>query len=400
MTTLQMDGQQTCEQETLARAFEAFNQTSEYLSRSYHELQERVAVLTGELATANRRLNEELRSKDALSRRLAALIEALPGGVLVLDSDGRIIECNPAATRLLGANLTGERWDELRSAVLVATQTADEWRLGPAQDARRINVASRQLDAAGATVLLINDITEQYRAQQQENRRQKLASMGEMTANLAHQLRTPLATCLLYAAPLGNGAITSEQRRDFHTRLLAGIRHLERLVRDMLTFVRGRETAREAVSAAELLQEALQMMEPQALCRGVQLRVLDQAGVASVTGCRKSLVGALYNLLDNALFACGQGGHIELRASLDGDKLCLSVRDDGAGISPQVRSRLFEPFFTTRADGNGLGLSIVRSVARAHGGDIDVAAASDQGSEFVISLPLAANIQVKELHHA
>jgi two-component system sensor histidine kinase FlrB len=260
-------------------------------------------------------------------------------------------------------------------------------------------VASRALDEAGATVLLINDITEQHEAQQRESRRQRLASMGGMTANLAHQLRTPLSTCLLYAAPLGDDAITSEQRRHFHTRLIAGMRHLERLVRDMLTFVRGRETARAVVTAAELLNDASQMMEPQAECGRVRLGVRDRAGAARVIGCRKSLVGALYNLLDNALNACQPGGHIELHAAVDSGMLRLAVRDDGAGIPLQARERLFEPFFTTRADGNGLGLSIVRSVARAHGGDVDIVAAPGQGSEFVISLPLAAATDGGELQH-
>jgi two-component system sensor histidine kinase FlrB len=119
----------------------------------------------------------------------------------------------------------------------------------------------------------------------------------------------------------------------------------------------------------------------------MNFRVACHAGEAVVTGSRKALVGALVNLLENALQACTSGGKVVLGATLIGLQLRIGVRDTGSGIAPEVQGRVFEPFFTTRGQGTGLGLAIALGVARAHGGTIEVSSVPGEGSEFVIVLP-------------
>jgi two-component system sensor histidine kinase FlrB len=140
---------------------------------------------------------------------------------------------------------------------------------------------------------------------------------------------------------------------------------------------------------AELLTEMAQTFEPLAKSRGSAFHVTDASGGAALTGHRKSLAGALTNLLENALQAVELhgSGRIDLDARRDGALLLLSVRDNGRGMNAETAARLFDPFFTTRAEGTGLGLSIARGVARAHGGGIEVISSTGAGAEFILTLP-------------
>ncbi|HNC67491.1 MAG TPA: ATP-binding protein, partial [Thauera aminoaromatica] len=121
-------------------------------------------------------------------------------------------------------------------------------------------------------------------------------------------------------------------------------------------------------------------------------------GEAELVGDRKALGGALTNLLENGIQACEAGGTLRCEAALvaaayagvGAPAVRFTVRDSGRGIAPELQERLFEPFFTTRAEGTGLGLAIARGVARAHGGDITLRSAPGQGAEFTLVVPLAA----------
>jgi two-component system sensor histidine kinase FlrB len=203
-----------------------------------------------------------------------------------------------------------------------------------------------------------------------------------------------LAAALLYAGALGNPALAEKDRARCGTRLLERLRHLERLIRDRLTYARGEVTGGESVPMAALVAELVQVFEPLARERGTRLAVSDESGGATVSGNRKALVGALTNLLENALDACAGaadaacGGCVELRAEAGDGAAHFVVRDNGRGMDAATKARLFEPFFTTRAEGTGLGLAIARGVARAHGGSIEVESAPDAGSLFRMSLPV------------
>jgi two-component system sensor histidine kinase FlrB len=124
---------------------------------------------------------------------------------------------------------------------------------------------------------------------------------------------------------------------------------------------------------------------------GIEFVLVDECGDARIVGSRKALFGALVNLLENALQATPAGGKICLTGNFCKDWLSLSVRDAGPGIAPEKRGRIFEPFYTTKGQGTGLGLAIALGVARAHGGTIEIAPASGEGAEFVMTLPVAAD---------
>jgi len=389
--------------EQLEEAFALFSQASAELTTAYQALQGRVEQLAGELAATNSELRVQLAAKDALSQRLAALLAALPGGVVVLDAGRRVTDTNPAATRLLGPARPGEAWDDLIAGVLRPTATPDEFDATPAPapgeapaqatDARRVRLSVSGLPDGGS-IALVNDITAAHALTGQLERARRLSAMGEMAARLAHNLRTPLATALLYAGNLGRTTIPEAERSRFAERTVDSLRRVERMIQDMLRFVRGYEDEFEPFRVGELLRELAQVIEPQMSRRGVSFEIDDRSGGRSeglqVQGNRKAMAGALLNLLENALQATEAGGRITLGAAARGQALDLWVEDDGCGIDPTVMDRLFEPFFTTRTDGTGLGLAIVRGVATAHGGEAVVESRPGKGTRFTLRLPASA----------
>ena len=370
----------------LQRAFDVFNQVSAELTQAYGALQGRVASLTEELAIANGELRRQYEEKEALSERLSLLLNALPAGVVVLDGAARVTEANPAACAFFGNDVVGQHWGDVARAYLEPTLAVGEWLVGE----RRVSLAESALAAAGGKILLVHDVTAAHSLKTELERNQRLAAMGEMAASLAHQLRTPLAAALLYTANLGKPGLADEARAKFADKAAGQLQRLERLIQDVLLFARGESIGRDVISASDLLQEAAQTLEPLLREHGIDFELADAAGDAVIVGSHKALYGALVNLLENAMQAMPGGGKICLSGRRSGDSLAIVVRDTGPGIGPELRERIFEPFFTTRGLGTGLGLAIALGVARAHGGRIDLHSEPGHGSEFTITLPLAA----------
>ncbi|MDQ5880886.1 MAG: two-component system, sensor histidine kinase FlrB [Pseudomonadota bacterium] len=384
------DSSQLSKAQDLQRAFDVFNQVSHELTQAYAGLQGRVQSLTDELAVANGELRRQYEEKEALSERLGLLLNALPAGVVVVDAAGVVSEANPAASAMLGGALCGHAWSDL-AAALQSVAPPDEFVIS----GRRVSLAESALASGGGRIILIHDITAAHEMKASLERNQRLAAMGEMAASLAHQLRTPLATALLYSANLAKPELADDARTRFAEKATEQLKRLERLIQDVLLFARGEEIGREVIPVAGLLAEAAQTLLPLCAARGVTFRQEGEAGGAIIVGGRKPLAGALLNLLENALQVCESGGEVSLGVAVGGKRVRLSVRDTGPGVLPEQQARIFEPFFTTKGQGTGLGLAIALGVARAHGGSIEVLSRPGEGAEFVMELPagVAADIQ-------
>lgn len=354
----------------LTQAFAAFSRASDELSSAYNALQGQVSQLT---------------------ERLTVLMGALPAGVLVLDRDNRILEANRAATQLLGGALTGQHWSALETR-LDATGTPGEWQLDQDDAARRLSVTRTTLDSGDGHIVLLHDITDTHRMRLATERNERLAAMGEMVAGLAHQLRTPLSAALLYVGNLASVELGPAERAKVAERSMERLRHLERLIRDMLLFARGDSLGRQRFNVCELTAELAHTLEPVARARQVSFTEDCECGDATLFGDRKALAGALTNLLENAVQATPAGGAVSLGAALEGAEVSFHVSDTGCGMDAALQERIFQPFFTTRAEGTGLGLAIARGVARGHGGDIAITSMPGRGTTFTLKLPLAAEI--------
>jgi two-component system sensor histidine kinase FlrB len=359
----------------LQAAFLAFGSTSEQLSGAFDSLRAQVAKLRSDLKDATA-------GKEHLAARLSALIKGLPGGVLVLDADGVIQESNPLAVELLGNPLQGLRYSAVLARASVnprATPEQTELRSG-----KFVTISRRMLDGGGE-VLLVTDVTESHTMQVLLARQQRLLTLGELAAGLAHQIRTPLAAALLYASQMTLGERQPEDLKRCAAKTVESLKQLDKLVTDMLAFAHG-GTARELVSVSALLEQVAQWLRP-ALREGVRLTIRTQAPQLKVRAAAPSLVSAVLNLATNALQAADGPLDLELlaRRSPQGRAQIL-VSDNGPGVPAKIRDRIFEPFFTTRERGNGIGLSIVKSVVEAHAGSIQLAD-SASGATFVIELP-------------
>lgn len=339
--------------------------------------------LTRQLSEARSERRAQLAATERLVERQRRLLEALPGGVVVLDGDGRVTECNPAATELLGETLQGTRW---RDAVMhIFAPRPDDGHDVSLANGRRVNIATCSLGTEPGQILLIKDVTEQHELQARLAQMERLSEMGRMVASLAHQIRTPLASALLHAGNLGSPRADATARARIQDRLVDRLRHLERLVADMLAYARQGNVEVEELEVDQLLGA---FAEAQSHTGNAPVRTHDEAPGARVRGNRETLHSALQNLVNNAYQAGGPDTRVTVTAvSPHPSELCIEVSDDGPGMDEATRARVFDAFYTTRAEGTGLGLAIVRNIVEAHRGTVTVDSVPGNGSVFRLCLP-------------
>jgi two-component system sensor histidine kinase FlrB len=377
--------------EQLTDAFRIFNELSQNLSASYQGLEEQVAKLHSELAFAHSERLKMLEEKEKLASRLEKILAALPAGVIVLDADGKVLDCNAVAIDFLGEPLTGMNWSDVVVRSLIPVVGNPHERL--LRNGKRVNmtvsrdIAANDLSDSGQIVLL-SDVSEMRNLQDMLNQQKQLSAMGEMVASMAHQVRTPLATAILYASQMSSPALDSEKRQRFSQKILERLQYLERQVNDMLIFAKDGRLAMESFSLAELLNHLKEAVKEFTGNGHIDLQVINEVQDDAMVGNESALRGALLNLLNNAVDAVGKAGCISIKLDqLDSTQLRIVIKDDGPGIDEELRQRIFEPFFTTKTYGTGLGLAVVDSVVKAHGGNVRVTSAPGAGTAFSLVLP-------------
>ena len=217
----------------------------------------------------------------------------------------------------------------------------------------------------------------------------RLSSMGQMTARLAHQIRTPLSTALLYASQLNQAKLPTQQHDCFVERLLTGLRHLDHMVNDMLVFARdSRSCDAESIFLPNVLEQVQQSLLPQLEAQNAAWTVTTNSQLPAISGQCEVLASVLSNLASNALNAGGDGVQLHWSIEAHQSQLLLVLEDNGPGIPEAVQEQIFDPFFTTRANGTGLGLAVVHAVIAAHHGTVELDPSYTGGARFVIRLPV------------
>ncbi len=376
----------------LREAFELFNQMSRQLADSYATLENRVAELNQELNSVATRRLQELAEKECLAHRLESLLNFLPGGVVVLDSSGRVSECNPAAVELLGEPLQGEIWRDVIQRSFAPRQ--DDGHEVSLRDGRRISIATRNLGEDGQ-IILLTDQTETRRLQSELSRYERLSALGKMMSALAHQIRTPLSAAMLYAGHLCNGQLDDVRRQQFSEKIYNRLNHIERQVQDMLLFVKGELPLNDLVSVSQLQEALAEAMEVPLMTSDSQCLWINNARDAYLECNREALIGALLNLVNNAIQAVEQKAQLRIEfirceeAGAEDARLLIRVCDAGPGIAESLLATVGDLFVTTKPQGTGLGLAVVQAVARAHRGQFLLQSQEGQGTCATLFLPLA-----------
>jgi len=335
--------------------------------------------------------------------RLQHLVNNLPTAVIVLDERGYVAEANPIAISMLGEPLVGQRWlDVIARSFRPRSDDGMEVSL---QDGRRVKLAISSLEPEEGQLIVLTDLTETRQLQSRLAHMQRLSTLGKMMASLAHQIRTPLSSALLYAQNLTSPKLNASSRESFQHKLVARLVDLEQQVNDMLLFARaGREQQVEPLSLQQLLSEVFAGVEALVEQQQSRISVLLPEPDVQILGNPRSLAGAIQNLLQNSMQIIGAGALLQLEARLDPTDpttVMIAVEDNGPGVPEHLQQQIFEPFFTTRSQGTGLGLAVVQAVAHSHNGAVRYRTSALGGARFELLFPVYRPVSAgQELKYA
>lgn len=354
------------------------------------------SYLSEQLQQAGGRLVEREADLSALASLQRQILNSMPSGLITCGADGAVTYLNSAASQILGIppETSGFQIEKLIPGVLSIPLSSRRNEL-PATTPQGSKILGLSVAALEGSELLIvfQDLTALRRAEDELRRADHLAALGKLSAQLAHEIRNPLAAMRGSAQLLADGSTPDGPTARLSKILIRESDRLGALVENFLRFARPAEPKRELLPVHELVSQVLEMFRIDPLAREVHL--VDDMVPAHLWVDGEQLRQVLLNLLRNACAAAGPGGTVKVGLTVSERSARLRVWDSAGAIVPADLPRLFEPFFTKREGGTGLGLSTAHSIVRAHGGTIDVTSHPKAGTEFVISLPALAPGEIR-----
>ncbi len=370
--------------ELLNKAFSDFAEASKTLEEYYKGLENQVRSLRLEVEEKNRALEKSLAETERSRRFLNNILDGIPTAILVFNQEGKILHSNCASKKLLGDafsfdNVLDLPFDIAESEVVI--------------DCNGTKPAHAMINYSGVgnvgSVLVIQDITRLKELEYQAELNRRLAAMGELVAKIAHEIRNPLGSIELFASMLSHD-LGDSPLREVADGISTGVKTLVNTLNNMLMYTRTRKITRVSLDLKSVLNEFLSGIVPLAERNKIKVALVVEPGdaVASMDGDAELIKQVLYNLSINAVHSMPDGGNLSfiLDTSSEG-YLRLLVKDTGSGIAPESLDSVFDPFFSTKDRGNGLGLSIVRMIMKEHDGSVDVSSRLEEGTEFTLIFP-------------
>jgi signal transduction histidine kinase len=348
--------------------------------------------------------------------RLRIIIETMAEGLVVQDPSGLIVECNPAACAILGADVDQLRtWFSLapergcfredgtplpredepdrvslrtgkpvRGAVVgIATADGVRWILA---NSMPLSLADKPGDKRGQRVVTtLSDITAYRRAQQEMQQVQRLELVGKIASGVVHDFNN-LLTVICGYADLLQAALGQHPARDDVQQILRAADQARRLARQMLTFSKQRQVVKRPVDLHTVTAQTVNMLVP-TLPDSIEVELRGPAGPLIVLADESPVQQVVMNLCLNARDAMPRGGRLVVETAAENHGGRLSVSDTGTGMSAEIQARVFEPLFTTKENGSGLGLAVVKQIAEGFGGSVRVTSVEGKGSRFDVWLP-------------
>lgn len=338
------------------------------------------------------------------------IFNALQEGVLVIDPSGRITFLNAAAAHLFGIDpeesagrpveeiIPGIDWPALHADGETITRDLEIFY----PENRFLNFYTVPLriqsgaETFGATVighaLIVRDLTESRRTAQETIESERLNALTLLAAGVAHEIGNPLNSLHIHLQLLERRAarLPADVRERFKGPLAIAreeIKRLDLIVTQFLGAIRPVRLNLRPSNINEIVRESVDFLSAETRGRSIAITQELRSDLPQIPADRDQLKQAFYNLLKNSFHAMREGGSLVVRTDLEGDDVIVSFEDDGCGISPETMARLFEPYFTTKKSGSGLGLLIVRRIAHAHGGDVAVESREGEGTKVRLRLP-------------
>jgi signal transduction histidine kinase len=377
------------------------------------------AFITASMQAVIQKLKEQEKELEALHRsereraqqteRLSeAVTHNMPAGLLLLNSAGLITSANPAAELALDVKaLVYRRYNEVLGADSRLTQLIagcldlgktfrreEVEYLTPAHELRELGVTISPITGGSAEVTgaicLLSDLTELAALQKQIHMKENLAALGELSAGIAHEFKNALATISGYAQMIRSEAEPGTEIREHGEKILLQTRALTHVVTEFLKFARPLQIGDEQVTLRPMIDRVVAEVAETV----PSVPVTSVGEFANVSGDDALLYQALLNLVRNAAEAVAEnpaGGQVIIRGEIDpagqfqGQR--ISVSDNGPGIPSESLTKIFMPFYTTKANGTGLGLAVVQKIVVQHGGTIEARNQQQGGAEFIVWLP-------------
>lgn len=398
---------------------------SSKLSRDIHDIKTGLSRMRFNLAETIRRPSGELGEiTDAVNTMAQALrgarslndniLNSIADGVIAIDVKGRVTSINPAAGRMMGlenrADVIGQPYQAFYdpnvgfASVLLDTLATGQDHIGVPLDCPltnqilHVNVSSSSLKDGAGTVIgavaVLKDVSEQHRLQKQIMRADRLAALGELVAGVAHEIRNPLTSIRGFVQYLESSNSLEEWQR-YAPLIIRQVDSLNRIVTELLEFGRHRPTCVGPVRLNDLIREITVLVGAKTVTR-ICLDFADDLPAVQADG--EALKQVILNLLINAVQAISETGTVTIATAADKttDEVVVTVRDDGIGIAPEDLEKIFDPFFSTKPMGTGLGLAMVHRIMDAHRGSISVNSTPGAGTTIVLRLPRVQPQEEKE----
>jgi PAS domain S-box-containing protein len=361
-------------------------------------------------------LEKSSESPSAVNNGLYSIIESIPAGVVALDVEGKIVTFNRAAEQITGFKadrVQGKSFDgvfkpdyfqnsELTFKNLTQTEKTTEIKTQINRKGKnRVHLSLAVSPVASTpegrigTVLCLRDITRLNKLEEQANRTGRLAAMGEMAVRIAHEIRNPLGSIELFSTMLEEDLQDFVELKELAEHISSGVKSINNIVSNLLLFIRpDQQPDRQVLDAHEALKDSLffagHLLDSQNIIE-VETELDDDP--LPIRGDLELLKQVFLNLILNAIQAMSKGGRLRIstrKITRPDHTQWAEIRlsDSGCGIATADLSKIFDPFYTTRNRGTGLGLTIVHNITKMHGGSIDITSCAGDGTECIVSLPL------------
>ncbi|MFO7983719.1 MAG: ATP-binding protein [Desulfuromonadales bacterium] len=341
---------------------------------------------------------------DNMKLYTANVISSLPAGLVTLDTDRRIVSANPKAIELFNCpekemqgktfqQLTGPKECSLAPLLRENKEFIDQPTECLRHDGKLLPLkvsASRLHDRDGSLrgmVLILRDQREMRAMEERLERSRRHAALGRMAAGIAHEIRNPLGTLRGFAQYFSRSAKSDPKAEEYSEMMVEEVDRLDRTVSALLQFARPREPEWKDVDMGELLKRSAAFLKPDIENRQVEFHLDLPEEPIRTSADPDLLMQVLLNLLQNSLAAVSENDLIELGLKEKEEHIRIRVRDTGKGMTSEERAQMFDPFFTTRKDGTGLGLAVVQQIVEQHNGRIEVESEKGRGTCIDLILP-------------